>query len=211
VAGAGVPAPGGIVIDRNMNWSLNGLKFPLIVKPVHGDGSEGINAKSYVKNPAVLERRVHQLMRRSPQPILCEEYVPGREIILTLSGVKKISIDSICELVFPRKSQIKFATELAKFDQRYRTQAGIFYRTPTRLTEPLRTKVADLAQKAYRALEIRAYAKIEFRVSGDRVMFIEANPNSQLSRSAHSTDFASIGYENFIRKIVRMALERRRH
>ncbi|MBZ5493594.1 MAG: ATP-grasp domain-containing protein [Acidobacteriia bacterium] len=209
VAGAGVPVPEGVVISRGMKYPLTSLKFPLIVKPLHGDGSEGINAKSYVKGPAVLDRRLRQLMQRSSQPILCEEYIPGREIIVTVSGVKKIFIDSICELVFPRKSQIKFATELAKFDQRYRARSGIFYRTPTRLPDWLTAKVIDFAKKAYQALEIEAYAKVEFRVNGDKVIFIEANPNSQLSRFAHSTDFASIGYEAFIKRIVRMAFERR--
>lgn len=212
VAGAGVPVPEGIVIGRdiNVNGSLNRLKFPLIVKPARRDASEGINAKSYVKNPAALESRIQQLMRKYSQPVLCEEYVPGREIIITISGVKKISIDSICEIVFPRKSRLKFATEIAKFSQHYRTRTGIHYRTPPRLAEPLRRKIIELAKKAYCALEIQAYAKIEFRVSGDRVVFIEANPNSQLSRFAYSTDFAVIGYENFIKKIVRMALERPR-
>ena len=208
VAEAGVPVPKGVVIAADMKHSLAGLQFPLIVKPVQGDGSEGISAKSYVKDPAVLQRRIAQLIRRSPQLILCEEYVPGREIIVTLSGVRTITIDSICELVFPRKSQIKFATELAKFDARYRARAGIFYRTPTRLPEKVKERVIDFARKAYRALWIESYAKVEFRVGDDQVVFIEANPNSQLSRFAHSTDFISIGYEKFIKKIIRMALER---
>jgi hypothetical protein len=45
-------------------------------------------------------------------------------------------------------------------------------------------------------------------VSGERAVFIEANANSQMSRLAKSTDFASIGYEKFVAKIVAMALER---
>jgi D-alanine-D-alanine ligase len=147
-------------------------------------------------------------MRQWRRPVLCEEYVPGREICVTLSGVQTVSVNSICELVFPRGSQVKFATELAKFDRQYRSRAGIFYRTPTRLPEKVESQVINLAKRAYDALGIESYAKIEFRVSDARIVFIEANPNSQLSRFAHSTDFGCIGYEGFIKKIVRMALER---
>jgi D-alanine-D-alanine ligase len=210
VAEAAVPVSKGVVVTEGMknSHSVAGLKFPLIVKPLHGDGSEGINAKSYVKSPAVLQRRIEQLMRQRRRPVLCEEYVPGREICVTLSGLQTVSVDSICELVFPRRSQVKFATELAKFDKQYRSRAGIFYRTPARLPEKVQSQVMNLAKKAYCALGIESYAKIEFRVSDVQIVFIEANPNSQLSRSAHSTDFGCIGYERFIKKIVRMALER---
>jgi len=51
-------------------------------------------------------------------------------------------------------------------------------------------------------------AQQPFRVDGDRVVFIEANANSQMSRRARSTDFASIGYDKFVDKIVKLALAR---
>jgi D-alanine-D-alanine ligase len=208
VANAGVPVPKDVVIGRNMKYSLAGISFPLIVKPACSDGSEGINASSYVASPDALRRRIRQLLRQS-QTILCEEYVPGREIIVTVSGITHVTIDSICELVFPQNSRITFATEMARFDRQYRTRTGIFYRTPTRLPKWLSDKVSALTKKAYQALRIESYAKIEFRVDGNRIVFLEANPNSQLSRFAHSTDFTSIGYEHFIKKIIQMALDRR--
>jgi D-alanine-D-alanine ligase len=207
VADVGVLVPKGVVISGDKKVSPGDLSFPAIVKPMYGDGSDGITSKSYVKNSAALQLRISQLMRWSP--LLCEEYVPGREIIVTISGTKTITVDSICEMVFPENSPIKFATDRVKFDGEYRDRFGIFYRTPTRLAPAMKAKVLDAAKTAYRALRINAYAKLEFRVSDERVVFIEANPNSQMSRFAKSTDFASIGYEKFIRKIIRMALNRK--
>jgi len=208
VAEAGVPVPKGVIVYKDNGKSLPDIPLPAIVKPLALDGSDGVTSRSYVNSPDALRRRVSELLRASRGPLLCEEYVPGREIIVTLSGVKDVTVDSICELVFPETSRIKFATQRAKFDGRYRDSVGIYYRTPTELDPATRKRVVTAARTAYHALRINSYAKIEFRVSPERAVFIEANANSQMSRQAKSTDFASIGYEKFIAKIISMALER---
>jgi D-alanine-D-alanine ligase len=207
VAEAGVEVPEGIVIHKGMPIPEE-PPLPAIIKPMAMDGSEGITSRSYVTSRDALERRAAELWRTSSGPLLCEEYVPGREIIVTLSGTDDVTVDSICELVFPETSRIKFATQRAKFDGDYRKSVGIYYRTPTELDPPTHERVVTAARTAYQALRINAYAKVELRVSDERAVFIEANSNSQMSRLAKSTDFASIGYETFIAKIVTMALER---
>ncbi|HMG75208.1 MAG TPA: hypothetical protein VK582_17045 [Pyrinomonadaceae bacterium] len=206
VANAGVLVPKGVVILKDLKFLASDLTFPVIVKPAYTDGSEGITSRSYVKTAAQLQRRLSEFRRWLP--VICEEYIPGREIIVTASGTKTVTIDSICEMVFPEKAPVRFATDQAKFDAKYRERFGIVYQTPTRLHAPVKRIVVDAARKAYRALRIDSYAKLEFRVRDRKVVFIEANPNSQMNRFAKSTDFSAIGYENFVRKIVRMALSR---
>jgi len=206
VAEAGVPVPKGIIITRHEKFSEEELIFPAILKPAYKDGSDGITAKSYVRDAAALRRRLSEFRRWLP--LVCEEYIQGREIIVTLSGTKTVTVDSICEMFFPEVSPVKFATDRAKFDAEYRKRFGIVYKTPTRLPPKMEARVASAARKAYAALRINSYAKIEFRVDEERAVFIEPNPNSQISRNAKSTDFNSIGYEKFIRKVVRMARSR---
>jgi D-alanine-D-alanine ligase len=206
VALAGVDVPSGLVLHRGRIGPLAGLRFPAIIKPLHGDGSDGIDERSLVKDAGALRRQFARMSAFAP--LLCEEYVPGRELILTMSGTRDVTVDSICELVFPEGAAVAFATPSAKFNARYRERCGIHYRTPTTLDARLHARVVAAAKSAYRALRINAYAKLEFRVDGDRAVFIEANPNSQMNRTANSTDFKSIGYERFVRKILKMAMER---
>ena len=207
VADAGVAVPKGVVIFKDLKFAESDLTFPAILKPAYTDGSEGVTPRSFVKTAAQLDRRLLEFRRWIP--VLCEEYIPGREIIVTASGAKTVTIDSICEMIFPEKAPVRFATSQAKFDAKYRERFGIVYKTPTQLPAPVNRMVVAAAKKAYRALGINSYAKLEFRVNDERAVFIEANPNSQMNRFAKSTDFAAIGYENFIRKIVKMALSRR--
>lgn len=208
VADAGVEVPRGAVIPGITLPPARKMTFPAILKPLILDGSDGVTTASYLADYSAL--RKNALRQQRWLPLLCEEYIPGREIIVTMSGTTHPTVDSVCEMVFPENSPVKYATAAAKFDDKYRTRFGIHFRTPARLPRLLRTKIEKAAQVAYQALRIQAYGKLEFRVDGDRIVFIEANPNSQLSRFAKTSDFASIGYERFIKKIVRMALSRRR-
>lgn len=207
-AEAGVAVAKGVVIRSDLKFSVSAVRFPAIIKPMGLDGSDGVTSRSYVMNAAELKRRLPSFKQWAP--LLCEEYVRGRELIVTLSGTNTVSVDSICEMVFPPGSPVQFATDLAKFDPIYRKRFGITYRTPARLDRELNARVSAQAKRVYRALAIDSYAKLEFRVDGGHIVFIEANANSQLSRFANSTDFASIGYERFINKIIRMALARDR-
>jgi D-alanine-D-alanine ligase len=209
VASAGVRVPRSFVVADLPPPRRDDLCFPMIVKPLTLDGSEGIAADSYVRNWPELRRKINQQRRQaSSHQMICEEYIDGREFIVTVSGVDTVAVDSIRELVFPPKAGVRFATERVKFDQDYKKRHGIHYRSPKRFIASLNGKVERAARDAYRALGIESYAKLEFRVRNDEVVFLEANPNSILSRKAATTDFASIGYERFIRKIMRMAFTR---
>src|SRR6185295_18670963 len=60
------------------------LKFPLVVKPTHADGSEGISNASLVKDEQELKERVQLVHERFSQDAIAEEYVEGREIYVGL-------------------------------------------------------------------------------------------------------------------------------
>lgn len=208
VASSGVTVPKSMAVNARtaplFSWDI----FPAIIKPMDHDGSEGIEERSYATNLRDLHAQAQRLTKRISSLLICEEYIDGREFILTLSGTKNISVDSIRELVFPPEAVSRFATQRVKFDQKYKRQQGIHYADPSRKDGRLIASLQDAAQKAYRALEINSYAKLEFRVRADEPVFIEGNPNSILSPFAKTTDFAAIGYDKFIRKIVRLALSR---
>jgi D-alanine-D-alanine ligase len=208
VANAGVAVPKSFVAKNIAEARLVRPRFPLVVKPSGQDGSEGIHADSYVTNVRQYLRQVARVNKEFTHPAICEEYIEGRELIVTLFGIDKISVGSIRELVFPDSAPVKFATELVKFDDRYKQRHGIHYRNPTRLIASFKGEVERIARVAYAALGIESYAKLEFRVRNREVVFIEANPNSNISRRAATTDFGLIGYEKFIKQMIRMAFTR---
>ena len=60
--------------------------MPAVVKPLHEGSSKGITSDSVVTDEGRLRERARAVIDRYGQPVLCEEYVVGREITVGLLG-----------------------------------------------------------------------------------------------------------------------------
>jgi D-alanine-D-alanine ligase-like ATP-grasp enzyme len=75
------------------------LRFPVIVKPALEGSSKGISSDSIVLDEAGLRRQASEVASRYRQPVLCEEYVNGREITVGLLGLP-VQVLPAMEVVF---------------------------------------------------------------------------------------------------------------
>src|SRR5690606_27688557 len=62
------------------------IGFPLFAKPVAEGTSKGIDAGAVLRDAAELERRCRALLERYRQPVLVEEFLPGREVTVGIVG-----------------------------------------------------------------------------------------------------------------------------
>ena len=62
------------------------LNFPLFVKPSSEGSGIGITAKSICSDPRQVRERVRYTLHSYKEPVLVEEYIPGREITVGLVG-----------------------------------------------------------------------------------------------------------------------------
>ncbi len=62
------------------------LRFPLFVKPSREGTSIGVTGESIVRNVAELRERLAQWIARYQEPILCEHYIAGREVMVGMLG-----------------------------------------------------------------------------------------------------------------------------
>src|SRR5919108_291374 len=79
----GVPTPAYELLEPNTPCDLE-LRYPLIVKPVRADASNGITAGSVVGDAGEVARRAAFIWRTFEQPALVEEYIDGREFNVAL-------------------------------------------------------------------------------------------------------------------------------
>src|SRR5205085_12136139 len=79
--GARLPTPDFVVVDRLPVGDCP-LAWPAIVKPSNQDASVGLDQGSVVTSQEDLERRAEYLLEEYGPPILVEEFIPGREIIV---------------------------------------------------------------------------------------------------------------------------------
>ncbi len=111
-----------------------------------------------------------------------------------------------------KASAPKFATYRLKNDGRYRTKWRVRYRR-ARLPRRIMRRISEFSKKAFRALKLRDYARLDFRLTNDgRLVFIEANPNSDLTPHTLGRNlcFVGIEYRHLIPRIVETARKRYR-
>ena len=193
---------------------LGKFAYPAFVKPIGEESSDGIALASLAKNEAEALERTRFLHERFESDAMIEEYVEGRELYLGVLGNKRLTVFPPREIFFgepPQEDSPRFATAKAKWDDAYRKKWKIRNGPAGPLPQGLERKLAELARKVYRILNIRGLGRIDARLTQQgEVVVIEANPNPSLAKE---DDFAQaalqvgIGYEALIQKVLENALK----
>jgi D-alanine-D-alanine ligase len=192
------------------------LRFPVIVKPLASDASEGISQASIVHDATALAERVAWVHERFAQPAIAEEYIEGRELYATMLGNgDKVEVLPLIEMIFEQagtRPEERIATQYAKWDLGYRKRRGIKNVFARPLPKVAMQRLLDACHFAYRAFWFRDYARIDMRLTKDNeIWFIEANANPFLSYghdSAEAAHKAGLRYNLFIQRIVDEAMAR---
>ncbi|HEX7024820.1 MAG TPA: ATP-grasp domain-containing protein [Gemmatimonadales bacterium] len=192
------------------------LKFPLIVKPLSADASEGIAQASVVENLAELTDRVAFVHGRFEQPAIAEEFITGRELYVSMVGNDaRLEILPITELVFDKEKnppEERFATQSAKWDEVYRARKGIRNVFARPISAAAREEIERICRTAFHALWLRDYARIDIRLTeSDEVWVLEANANPFISHGheiANAAEKAGMPYPQFIQRLVDEAMAR---
>ncbi|NKB24272.1 MAG: ATP-grasp domain-containing protein [Kiritimatiellae bacterium] len=190
------------------------LRYPIIVKPVMEDGSDGISLSSLVHNEQELKERIIQVHERMKQATICEEFIEGQELYVGILGNKRLHVLPPREIAFDHHdvSGPIIATSKVKRDEAYRKKWKITYRH-AELDPVLEKRVAKIGKRIYRLLQLKDYGRIDLRVTPEKeIYFLEANPNPDLSmgdKVAEAAEKAGIHYSQLIDRILRLAIKRK--
>ena len=189
------------------------LNFPLVVKPVLEDSSEGIANASIVENVEALKDRVQFVHERWEQGVIAEEYIEGRECYVGVLGNKQLRVLPIreCHFNFEGSDGPRLATYRVKWNAEYRKKWNITFGFAD-LEAPMVKKIERVCKKIFRILELRDYGRIDLRLTWDNKIYIlEANANPDLAYGeevAEAAEKAGITYQNLIKLIISYALRR---
>lgn len=186
------------------------LKYPLIVKCLFEEASYGIAKASVVHSEEKLLERVKYIHEKLEQDALIEEFIPGREFFVGITGNKQLKTYPIWELVYNNVEtpELEIYTERAKWNEQYRSRKGIDTKA-AKLPTTLENKIIDTCKKVYHLLNLTGCARIDLRVTNDHKIYIlEANPNPNLAvddELAKSAAHAKITYNELIQTILSLA------
>lgn len=211
--GAGLPTPAGLLVEQ-LPVPSGPLAWPVIVKPACQDASLGVDQGSVVTSTEQLHQRVTLLVQRYGGPVLVEEYIPGRELVVGIIEKPERYPLPVSEILFreQRPGSWPIVTYAAKWEP-----ASVDYQaTPPRCPADLPAETSNMLQrlalKAFHLLRCRDYARVDFRLSPQGQPYIlEVNPNPDLSPDAGlagSLRAAGLEYAAFVRQLVANALAR---
>jgi D-alanine-D-alanine ligase len=210
----------GVVVPAFATFRCDDLRFerfdstfPLLVKPLNREASEGISQASLVYDWPSCENRVKWVTSRLKSDVIVEEFIHGRELYL---GV--IDIDGTLHVLPPRelffdhleKNKPMVATFRAKWDEKYRERWGVSTSMAGQLDHVVRDKITSHTLKIFRSLGLESYARIDWRLTPEgEPVFLEANPNPALSQDddfAQAAKSAGFSYQNLIAQILLSAV-----
>lgn len=207
VRDAGVPTAPFVVIEDAAHGIDGGLAFPLFVKPLAEGSSKGITGASIVHAPAALAAICEGLIARYGQPVLVEEYLPGRELTVGIAGtgasartlgVMEIRLTPLAEAgVYSRHNKVHY-------------QGRVSY---SRAEGQIAAEAAGVALAAWRALGCRDCGRVDLRCDRRGVVnFLEVNPLPGLDSTTGDIvvlcGLHGIDYRDLIATILEEAIQR---
>jgi D-alanine-D-alanine ligase len=210
----GVPYPHFAVFEKDAGIEMAGkLQMPLFVKPLCGDASIGIDQKSLVRNTSDLMKRIIQVHETTNDSALAEQYIEGREFYVGVLGNEKPVAFPPVEMDFSELPQGK--PHLLDAKAKWVPDSVEFKGTRSMmpdLPKRLRANLEQVSLKAYRALRVRDYGRVDLRMSeAGKIFVIEVNASCYLERSsefASAAAAAGLDYPSLIERILQLARDR---
>lgn len=191
--------------------SDSGLRFPVMVKPNSEGTSKGIDDKSVVSNQDELQEAVLTLWKKFETPVLCEEYIEGREFTVGLLGNSALKILGPMEIAF---SDAAGKLPVYSFEAKQNPENPFCsYVCPVSLPKDVERRISSFAKKVFRSLGCRDVARIDFRLDAKgNIYFLEINPLPGLAPGFSDlvimADRIGMGYESLIKRIFTPAVQR---
>lgn len=184
------------------------LRYPLFAKPLAEGTGKGIDQNSKIENAAQLDQICRFLLEEHKQPVLVEEYLPGREFTVGIIGTgPKARVVGTMEIEVADKNQPPIYSYLNKEE----CETRIRY-SPLRDAN-LKQSVEQLALRCYQVLECRDAGRVDIRCDADnRPYFLEINPLAGLHPTHSDLPMIAtqegISYGELIGAILQSAFER---
>lgn len=170
------------------------LGFPVVVKPSKQGSTVGL---TLVREPGDLEAAVAEAFRYDDE-VMLEQFIAGRELTVGILGNEALPIGEI----IPKH-------ELYDYECKY-TKGMAVEEFPARLDSAVAAQIQDQARRAFKALKLRGYARIDFRLDDSGGCFcLEANTlpgMTELSLIPQAAAAAGMSFPELCERIVQLAI-----
>ncbi|MGE4054892.1 MAG: D-alanine--D-alanine ligase, partial [Vicinamibacterales bacterium] len=143
---------------------------------------------------------------------IVEQYVEGRELYVGILGNQALQALPVWELFFtnmPEEAR-RIATDRVKWSMKYQKKYGIESGLAKDLPEARANDIQHVCKRAYRALELSGFARIDLRLDdAGNAWVLEANPNPQIAKGedfAASAEKAGLSYDALLQRLLNLGM-----
>jgi D-alanine-D-alanine ligase len=204
----GIPTARFCVVDDAEEIDLGGnMNFPLFVKPVAEGTSKGIDGRSIVRDMEELRLTCNRLLDKFKQPVLVEDYLPGREFTVGLVGTGKDAVAiGAMEILIVRDD----ADDVYSYSNKANYLETVRYEA---VTDAIGEICKTTALKVWRGLGCRDGGRVDLKMDEKGIPhFLEVNPLAGLNPSHSDLPILSrlhgLSYQELIGRIVESAQKR---
>ena len=182
------------------------LAYPLFVKPISEGTGKGIDSKSKVTSEKELLDICTSLLRKFNQPVLVEEYLPGREFTVgVLRTGEDAYVPGAMEIVYKNSSN-----NIYSYENKENYEEIVDY---TAVKDEHLKQCEDLALNVWRALNCFDGGRVDMKIDREgRMSFIEVNPLAGLNPETSDLPILcrlnGTSYQTIIEEVLESAIKR---
>ncbi len=202
-----IPTPNFLTFPKKKRKKIpKSMRYPAIVKCLSEEASLGIAQASIVHSKDKMQERIQFIHESLDQDAIVEDFIPGQEIYVGITGEKNLSNLPLWELKFEKAQDPskEIYSRRAKWNEAYRERKGIDS-GPATFTKALEERIIKICKRTYHALNLNGYARIDLRITEDeKIYVIEANPNPNIAwddEFAKSAQAMGIEYVDLIKSL----------
>jgi len=206
VRDSGVNTPAFFVVSKLEDIALVKLEYPLFAKPISEGTGKGIDAKSFIISKEELTRVCSNLLSKFNQPVLVEEYLPGREFTVGVLGTgENAFVPGAMEISYNKNTHNFYS-----YDNKENYEGRINYEV---VTGDLLEQCKAVALNAWKALNCFDGGRVDVKIDRfGKMSFIEVNPlaglNPTISDLPILCGMNQVSYQDIIDEILKSAIQR---
>jgi D-alanine-D-alanine ligase len=178
------------------------IPLPIVVKPPREGSTVGV---VIVKNEDQLDSAVREAATYDRE-LLIEKFVPGRELTIGILGDEALPVLEI----IPKGGFYDFATKYPFLNPQ--SGASAEHICPAKIERAKTNEIQDLALRAFRALGLRVYARIDVILTEAGEPFVlEANTIPGMTEASllpEAAAAAGVSYVDLCRRIIQLSRAR---
>lgn len=192
------PSENSRITEELYKQAIKKLGDNVVIKPIDEGSAVGVSLVG--KSFKDFQKALKLAWKFSPEAIV-EKYIPGVEITVgILDGKALVPIE-----IIPRG-------KFYDYKSKYGANMSTHIIPPTGITPETQTRCRSLALKAFKALDCRAFARVDMRVTSDgKIYLLEVNTIPGLTSTSLLPDAAKyegIDFEALIEKMILSSMTR---